>query len=400
MIDYTEALDLVLTQDFDWGTESVALTESTGRILREPVVTDRDQPPFDRVTMDGIALNFATYASGRRVFQVQHLAPAGAPTRPLDNPEACIEVMTGTVLPPGTTTVVRYEDLEREGDAFRVTVVLQDGKNIHRKGSDARKEERLAEPGAKIGPAMVALLATCGYEKVRVARWPRVAIVGTGDEIVPVGATPLPYQIRASNAHQLASLWRLMGIQPVLDHLPDDPNRGPERLRKLVQEYDILLLTGGVSKGKRDFVPGWLAELGVQQLFHRVAQRPGKPLWVGRNDSTMIFALPGNPVSCLVSTLIYVGPFLRRSVSATHWIEQHLALAEDISFQPDLTLFRAVHLLREVDDAQLLALPVRHGGSGDATSLLRTDGFVVLPRGRDNFRAGEVFPYVSIGHLI
>ncbi|MBB4079166.1 molybdopterin molybdotransferase [Lewinella aquimaris] len=393
MIHYSAALDLVLQQSFDWGTETVPLDRATGRVLRQEVHADRDQPPFDRVAMDGIAVDYTAYAAGQRRFSVSHLAPAGTAPQVLRDKTQCVEVMTGAPLPPGTTTVIRYEDLEKDGQDFRLPEGVTDGNSIHRRAKDAVAGDLMMEAGRKIGPAELAILATYGVAQVKVGRLPRVAIASTGDEVVPVDRTPLDHQIRSSNVHQLAGLFRSVGIEPTLDHLPDAADRGQEKLRNLIDRHDLLLLSGGVSKGKLDHVPDWLAAAGIERLFHRVAQRPGKPLWVGRNADAMVFALPGNPVSSLVGAVAYVGPWLRRQLGVAD-DKYAVGLAEEVSFLPALTLFLSVTV--DASTEVLSARPVVGSGSGDLVSLLRTDGFAVLSADRSNFPAGESFPYLPL----
>ena len=396
MIDYAEALSLTLDTAVDFGTERVPLAQATGRILRQEVVADRDQPPFDRVAMDGLALDYSAYAAGRRRFAVSHMAPAGRAPRPVSSGDHCVEVMTGAPLPPGTTAVIRYEDVERVGAEFIVPDGVTDGQNIHPQATDGRSGDSILRGPVRIGPTQAAVLATYGVPEVTVGRWPRVAIASTGDEIVPVEQPPLDHQIRSSNVYQLAALFRQMGIEPTVDHLGDDPAGGQATLNRLLEEHDLLLLSGGVSKGKLDHVPDWLAGAGVEKLFHRVAQRPGKPLWVGRNASTMVFALPGNPASSLVGAVAYLGPWLRRALGVER-PNQLVNLLDDVVFAPSLTLFRSVRL--EPTPGGTGARPVANSGSGDLVSLARTDGFLVLPADRVNFSAGEIFPYLPIGLL-
>ncbi len=395
LISYEGARTQVQNQRFDWGTERISLSRAEGRILAEAIVADRDQPPFDRVAMDGIAIDYRTYAGGQRQFPVERLQPAGAPSTPLLDPGKCIEIMTGAALPPGTTTVIRYEDLEREGEAFLLPPGIDDERNIHRRGTDTRKGEELIPPGTRIGTAAIGMLATCGYAEVTVQRLPRVAIVSTGDEIVGVGERPLDHQIRGSNLHQVAAVLRRAGLQPTLHHLPDAGD-GAAKLADLLADHELLLLSGGVSKGKYDHVPGWLTDCGVARLFHRVAQRPGKPLWVGRTERTMVFALPGNPVSSLVGTLAYVLPWLTVNQLGELPEPRLAVLAEPITFRPDLTLFQLVESSVDRTNGGRYVSPVRHAGSGDGASLLRGDGFVVLPGERSTFRAGEVFPFLVL----
>ncbi|WP_198664887.1 molybdopterin molybdotransferase MoeA [Lewinella sp. IMCC34191] len=393
MIAYPAALARTLEQTFDWGTERVPLAQATGRVLSQSVVADRDHPPFDRVAMDGVAIDFQAYAAAQRRFAVSHVAPAGTPPRPLAASDQCVEVMTGAPLPPGTTTVIRYEDIQRDGEFIVLPDGVTDARSIHRRATDARAGTTMLEGSRIIGPAEMAVLATYGQATVTVRRWPLVAIASTGDEVVDVDREPQDHQIRSSNVHQLASLFRMAGIQPTLSHLGDDPAGGRHTLGRLIDDHDVVLLSGGVSKGKLDHIPNWLADAGIEKLFHRVAQRPGKPLWVGRNEDTMVFALPGNPASSLVGAVVYVGAWLRQQLGVP--VENRRALlAEDVSFAPELTLFRSVQL--EHANGQITARPVTNSGSGDLVSLLETDGFLVLPADRTNFMASEPFPFVPL----
>ena len=214
MLDADTALQRVLQQSFDWGTEQLPLTEATGRVLRQQVTADRDQPPFDRVAMDGVAIDHFAYRAGRRRYSVAHFAPAGTAPQALHDPTKCVEVMTGAPLPPGTTTVIRYEDLQRDDDAFTLPEGVADGNSIHRRGKDGRAGDTILTEGTPIGPAALAALATYGVSEVSVARLPRIAIASTGDEVVPVDQRPLDHQIRSSNVYQLMGLFRAVGIIP------------------------------------------------------------------------------------------------------------------------------------------------------------------------------------------
>lgn len=395
LTNYPDALNLTLQQTFDWGEESVPLAAAAGRILAEPLLADRPQPPFDRVTMDGIAIDYTNYATGQRAFHIEGVIAAGTATTSLTQAANCLEVMTGAVMPPGTTTVIRYEDLKRVGGSFVLPEGVQEGKNIHREGSDAAAGAELMSEGAMIGGAAINLLASCGYAEVRVKRLPRVAVIATGDELVAVEENPLPHQIRMSNLfhlqHQLASA----GIAATTHHIVDDQAALRKRIAELLGSNDLLIFSGGVSKGKYDFLPEVLASLDVERLFHRVAQRPGKPIWVGRTQDVMVFGLPGNPVSSLTGLLAYVGPFLRKNLNVVERQDQR-ALAEDFAFGKELTLFQ----VSNIDPATQLAVPVTNGGSGDASSMLRADGFLVLPQERSTFNAGEYFPFLSFDRML
>jgi molybdopterin molybdotransferase len=402
MIAQPEALRIVRRQIFDWGTTSVPLSRALGRILSEDIRADRPQPPFDRVTMDGICIDYRSYANGQRYFPRARLQAAGDVPEPLADPTNCIEIMTGAALPPGVSTVIRYEDLEATEAGFHLPEQgVLDKKNIHWAGSDLADCEQVIIPaGRRVGVAEIGMLATFGYDAVKVSRLPRVAIISTGNELVAVSEKqPLPHQIRRSNVHQLASLLQQNGIEAERHHLPDEPQQMTVAIRELLKKQDVLIFSGGVSKGKLDHLPGVLAELDVEKLFHGVAQRPGKPLWVGRTDRCMVFGLPGNPVSSLACSKIYVSTFIARNLSLESSESQSLALGEDHTFRPDLHLALSVRLAPDPDGGEVKAYPVSHQGSGDATSMLRTDGFLLLPRGQKLFPAGGRFPYLPLNQL-
>jgi molybdopterin molybdotransferase len=236
---------------------------------------------------------------------------AGQPPVPLTNPKQCVEIMTGAALPEGCTTVIRYEDLERKGDSFHLPEGVEDGKSIHFVGSDVSAGDLLLPAGQIIDVAAIGMLATCGYAEVPVVALPRTAVISTGDELVPVAATPAPHQIRRSNVFQLVQLLNTAGVEAEHLHLADDRETLRSVLAEVLTKYELVILSGGVSKGKLDFVPGILEALGVKPLFHGVAQRPGKPLWAGRTETTMVFGLPGNPVSSVACCQVYVGEHLR-----------------------------------------------------------------------------------------
>lgn len=384
------ARQLLAAVDLNWPSEPVPIAEADHRILAEPIIADRDQPPFDRVAMDGVAIDYATYAAGKRRFPVAYLQAAGAEPLPLTDPGNCVEIMTGAALPPGVSTVIRYEDLRPDGDAFILPDGVEDAKSIHRRGKDIRAGEELAAAGRRIGVAEIGMLATCGYAQVKVLRQPRVAVIATGNELVAVGFSPLDHQIRMSNVYQLAQLLEAAGARPTVHHFPDDREVLLANLARCLDENDLVVLSGGVSKGKLDFVPGVLTELGVDKLFHGVSQRPGKPLWCGQRGNTLVFGLPGNPVSSVNCLVTYGLPFIRRQFGLPEEV-LYARLAEDLTFKPDLTLFQLVALQSDPETGRLLAFPVRNQGSGDATSMLRSGAFLELPAGQDLYSAGSVF---------
>ena len=397
VLPYPTALGRLLAQRFDWGTERVPLAEAGGRVLAEDLLADRDQPPFDRVAMDGVAIDHRAYAAGRRRFRVAGVLAAGEAATALPEAGACVEVMTGAVLPTGATAVVRYERISREGGAVRVAEELPAGADIHTRGRDAAAGQVLAPAGRRIGLGEVGTLATCGYAEVAVRRLPRATIIATGTELVPVGAAAAPHQIRASNVVQLRHLLREAGAEPDTELLRDDRAVLRKRISALLATHELLILTGGVSRGRHDHLPEVLVECGVRPLFHRVAQRPGKPLWAGRTDTALVLAMPGNPLAVIACALAYLGPYLRAGLGLPAPPRQARTLSRDLPAKPDFTTFLTVDAPPGTD----VATPVRHAGSGDLASLLRTSGLLQLPAGRTgHYRAGERLAYLPLDSLL
>ncbi|HMQ87777.1 MAG TPA: molybdopterin molybdotransferase MoeA [Flavilitoribacter sp.] len=396
MITVDEALRIVRSQAVDFGAEQVALTDCLQRTLREPLTADRDFPPFDRVTMDGIAIRHEAFAAGRRRFQVKGIAAAGAPQMSLNDPQVCLEIMTGAVLPDHADTVIRYEDVEMEGE-FAVlpeNIEIKRGLNIHVQGSDRRRGEVIVPAGRFIRAAEIGVAATVGKPTLSVANHPRVVILSTGDELVKVEETPLPHQIRRSNSHTLQAVLRDWGLPAATDHLRDDPGVIREKLAGYLDTQTAVILSGGVSAGKYDYVPSVLTELGVENLFHKVTQRPGKPLWFGRKPGgAVVFALPGNPVSSFISTQVYFKAWWHASLGLTPK-PQYAVLGADFRFSPELTYFLLVNAQTD-PEGQLIAMPFPGGGSGDLAGLTDATGCLVLPPDRTDFKKGAAFPYIS-----
>ena len=376
--------------------ESVSLTDATGRVLRESVRADRDFPPFDRVAMDGISIQFSGYAAGQRTFHLMGQQFAGQPQLTLPNQTvtdvpACLEVMTGAMLPIEADTVIRYEDVTIADGRATITIDdVQAGQHIHHCATDRRANDELLSIGTLLGPSAIAVAASVGQATLAVTALPRVALISTGDELVDVADTPLPYQIRRSNTYMLRAALLSLGIQATLHHIIDDENVLEKELLNVLTNNDLLILSGGVSAGKADFVPDVLARLGVQKHFHKVEQRPGKPLWFGTTSTKTVFALPGNPVSTVLCAYRYVIPYLRASLGLPPASAQYAQLAKPFVFKPAITYFLPVQLISE-PDGRTLAHPLPGSGSADFANLLTADGFMELPAEQSEFNAGEAF---------
>lgn len=390
MISVTEALQIITTQTKSFPIEEVDLLQSIGRILAQPITADRDFPPFDRATMDGIAISSRAFGQDVRQFRITDMQPAGHPQKQLTNRGNCIEIMTGAILPIGADVVIRYEDLTIADNVAYVNLnEVTPYQNVHLQGSDKKAGELLVEAGVKITPAIVAIMASVGMATVPVYRLPKVAVCSTGDELVPVTQQPLPHQIRQSNSYMLLAGLQQEGITASKYHLPDEPEAMAIKMAKMIEEYDVLLFSGAVSKGKFDFLPQVLQQLGMQTLFHSIAQKPGKPLLFGKfNNGALVFGFPGNPVSTWVCYQLYFKAWLYRSLNIQLPLHQ-AALSKDIKFKPPLTHHVLVRLTNQ--DGQLLATPVDTSTSGDMVNLMQAEGFISLPADQEHFAEGSVF---------
>ena len=396
MISAKEATDIIAANSKGWGTECIDIKTCSGRVLMEDILADRDFPPFHRVTMDGIAIRSEDFQKGCREFEIEEMQQAGAQQKALNRPNCAHEIMTGAVLSKGADAVIRYEDLglrERNGKKYaRVNIreVLA-WKNVHLKGSDKQSGAVLLKAGNVLSAADVAILASVGQQKVKVSKLPKVAIISTGDELVEVNQTPEPHQIRMSNSVMIETKLNELGIENGRFHLPDDYQKLKEKIGEILNAFDVLLLSGGVSKGKADFVPQVLQELGVQKLFHRVAQRPGKPFWFGKsNEGKVVFALPGNPISTFMCFVVYFLPWLGFSAGRSKTENAYAQLSEDCTFKPELTYFLQVSCTVS-SEGNVVAAPQEGGGSGDLSNLSKSGGFLELPFDRFDFKKGESF---------
>lgn len=394
MVSVEQAYDTILQNLITLSDERVPIEEATGRVLAEEVLADRAFPPFNRVAMDGIAINHDAFAFGERRFRIADIAPAGEPQRVLNDTSSCVEVMTGAVLPAGTDTVIRYEDLKMKDATAEILLDnISPGSNVHHLGSDVKPNEVILEPGVKLTSAEIAVLASVGKSSVLVKRLPRVAVLSAGDELIPIDVTPQPHQIRQSNSYALEAAFREYGCSVKRVHVRDDKVILKTIIAELIVEHDVLVLSGGISKGKFDFIPSALEENGVHKLFQEVRQRPGKPLWFGvKPNECVVFALPGNPVSTFMCFYKYIRPWLLASLGL-NLSNCSAVLASDYTFAPPVTLFLQVNVTNV--NGTLQAVPVPGGGSGDFANLKDVTGFLELPSERDVFEKGEIFNYIS-----
>jgi len=316
------------------------------------------------------------------------------PQKALSDPANCMEIMTGAVVPNNADTVIMYEKTIIENGVAKILKRPNKGQDIHKQGSDVPKGTLLLKKGTHIRGAEVGVLASVGKSEVLVKKLPRVCVISTGNELVEIHEKPLPHQIRKSNALSLYVLLQKEGITAELFHLRDDKESIKENLYHVLKSCDVLLLSGGVSKGKFDFIPEVMEELKVKKVFHRVAQKPGKPFWFGIQEKmkTVVFSFPGNPVSTFANYHIYFLPWLHGCLGLESE-KKEVLLEESIQINPPLTRF--IQVKTEQKKGRTYAKIARENGSGDLTSLPNSDGFICLTPRAEAYEKGEAVQFVS-----
>ena len=397
LITVSEAETLIQKSLSSASVESIPLGQALGRYLRQDISSDRPLPPFDRVMMDGIAIKHATFSAGNTTFPIASTQAAGASAIELADPNTCIEVMTGGVLPAGTDCVIPVELIDVLDGAAHLKPNTQPARDqhIHRRGTDTLAGQTLLTSGQLLQAPELTIAASCGATTLQVSALPRILVLSTGDELVAPEETPLPHQIRRSHATALhaAITGRHLGHVDT-QHVSDDPTELKSALATALTTHDILVITGGVSRGKYDYVAPILKELLGAPLFHGVAQRPGKPLafWshggeeckrsIRADDGLLaeqeeckrsIFALPGNPVSVMACTARYLLPALTTILSGTPPEKTTLPASGAFNCPPHFTTLSPCHLI----NGQLKLIPPCN--SGNFLSLTGTHGIAELP---------------------
>ncbi|HYL02876.1 MAG TPA: molybdopterin molybdotransferase MoeA [Steroidobacteraceae bacterium] len=373
--------------------EARPLAQCIGQTLREDIYAERDNPPFDRVCMDGIAIRSESLSRGIRRFALQGMQAAGMPALELASDDGAVEVMTGAILPRGADCVIPLEEYEQADGvvSLKAQAVGPRFRNVQRRGEDSRPGVPMLRAGTRLGPAEVAVAASSGRARVQVSRQPRFMVISTGDELVEPGEPIAEHQVRRSNAYALVAALRARGFEHVADdHLLDDERMLRERLTRHLAAHDVLIVSGGVSKGKYDLVPKVLKELGVAEVFHQVAQRPGMPMWFGTGPSgQLVFGLPGNPVSTLICLVRYVVPAVVAAMGTRLVALRRIALAAPVKLGRPMTSFLPVSV--QYDElGRPAAVPRPTNGPGDFLALTQADGFIELPPRAEEFPQGFV----------
>jgi molybdopterin molybdotransferase len=392
MLSYEQARQKVIEQVGKTrgprSTLVVSVWEALGFVLAQEIKTDRDYPPFNRSTRDGYAVRAAEATAAAKLRCVGEIKAGDIVTQALAQ-GTCVQIMTGAAVPAGADAVVMIEHTRLEGAAVQFERDTRTGQNIVPRGSEAAAGQTILSRGKRLGYAELALAAQVGAVELQGAKKPRVAILSTGDEVVPVEQTPGPFEIRNSNSVSLAAQVRLAGGEPVL--LGNAADRVEDLRAKIKRglKEDVLVLSGGVSMGKYDLVETVLKELGAEFYFDAVAIRPGKPAVFGRCGDTFVFGLPGNPVSTMVTFELFVVPALDllSGAEARTLPLMEARLGEALNEKPGLTHFLPARVRWEGTTPVVKALPWQ--GSGDVAALAEANCFLVVPSDREQVAVGE-----------
>jgi len=376
MISFGEAEQLVIDQARSFGKETVLLDDAIGRVVAETIIADRDYPPFNRAAMDGYALRQSDWDAGLRSFIIREVIFAGNVHSSTLKEGDCYKIMTGAAVPEWANSIIRKEDVIESGDRIDCLIeILKNYQHIAKRGEDLKNGEVIYSESKICTPAIIGLLASIGKYEVLVERLPRISIITTGDEIVSTDVPVNSVQIRNSNSHVLKALLRKWNILPVSSiHVSDQVHEIDSALHKI--KGDIVIICGGVSAGDADHVPLVLASLGAKKIFHKVAMKPGKPIWFGKFDNgPFVFALPGNPFSCMVTFKLFIETFLSHSFGLGNLSPIFLPLIGTRSKKSILDEFFPVRIQGSPSNFSMIPF----NGSGDITAAMLADAIAWHP---------------------
>jgi len=384
LIDPDLALELVLQRTPPARVEERTLARAIGAVLAEPVIADRDYPPFDRAMMDGYAVRVED--AGRRVDVAGEVA-AGR-SYPGSIPDgACVAIMTGAPCPEGTGAVVPLEQVETGEGAVVLPRRIRPGQHMVPRGSERARGDAVAREGARLTPLAVGAAASVGRLRLRVCVPPSVAVIATGDEVVDAAEQPGASEIRNSNGPMLGAAVQQLGLPPPrLLHAADSAESLSRSLADADADVDVVLISGGVSAGRYDLVPAALEAAGVEVVFHKVTQKPGKPLLFGVRGRQLFFALPGNPLSSYFCFHRYVAASLRRTLGLPDAEPARGVLAGSLAVSSERTLFLPARVEQQDGAWRVQPLSV---GSGNIFACVEARAFVRLPPGTHRRSKGE-----------
>jgi molybdopterin molybdotransferase len=392
MISVEEALEILLSNLPARRVENIPFRSALGRVLAEDMFATSDIPPFNRSAVDGFAVLASDVQCAPVELTIVGESRAGGGMPGSLRSGETISIMTGAPVPSGADAVQMIEQCRPSISEHKVTILsgVRERDNIALCGSEAKVGNRILEAGHVIGPAEIAVIATFGYSSVKVFQKPSVAILATGDELVEFNQTPRPDQIRNSNAYCLAAQLNLLGIEP--DYLGIARDDKEDLRKKMLSglRRDVLIITGGVSMGEYDFVHEVFQDLELEILFSKVAIKPGKPTVFARRENNLVFGLPGNPLSALVTFECFVRPVLGRICGMTHPELRRMKglLLSDVRQSPGRTAFMPSWVAWEDDGWKVD--PLLWKGSADVAGFTGANAIFIFPKNRDLLNQGEI----------
>ena len=400
MISVEEAQERVLAEIAIVGTEQVVFTDSLGRVLREDIIATSDVPQADNTAMDGYAVRAEDIANPPVRLRVIEDLPAGTVATKRVDAGTAIRIMTGALMPEGADTVAHVEITDGGGEVVTVQQSLRTGTNVRRRGEDMHAGDVVLAGGTPIGPAEIGVLAGVQKSVVRVGRRPTVAILSTGDEIVDIDEPRPLGKVVNSNSYSLAALAREAGALPRMIGIVRDELQATSAAIESALESDFIISSGGVSVGAYDFVKDALDALGADTKFWQVAMKPGKPVVLSRVRGRLYFGLPGNPVSCMVSFILFIAPALRKAMGQRADLLPPIVttrLSAPLKSRGDRRNYLRVRVVAR--DGELLAIPMTSQGSGVSTSMVQANGLAIVETGVTSVDAAALIPTVLFGKV-
>lgn len=392
---HARAVSLMLGRVPLIATENISLNCAEGRVLREDIRSDRPLPPFNRSAMDGYAVKYSDLSAGRKIFKPVGMIEAGSNFLGKLQKGEAIKIMTGAPVPDGADMVVKVEHSKLSGKHVELIETKPERwLNVHRHGSDTKKGAVVMKSGTELSPLNLSVAASVGAVKLKVSKKIKILVVTTGNEIISPSASPKPSQVRDSNASFLHARFSSLNLVEADFKGPirDEPGLLEKTFRNGIEKYDMLIVTGGVSMGDSDFTHGLMERIGVSKVFHRLAIRPGKPVWFGARGKKVVFGLPGNPVSVSATFHEFVLPAIRRMSGMERILpfSVRLPLAVDVNKKNGLKEFRVGNISA---DSTSVAPVKSYKGSGDFYSASFSDGLIVFPEESRLFKSGEVLEF-------
>lgn len=392
MISAEEAQKTILDNTTTLNKKKVSLYEATGFVIAQEVLSKIDYPPFNQSAMDGYGFRYEDYKSGNKI-KVIHELPAGKNSNRTISKNEAVRIFTGAKVPEGVDTVVMQEKTEKHQNFLEIKdIQIQPGANIRKQGSQTIKGELAAKTGKKITPGVAGFLAGLGQYEVKVFEKPRVCIITTGKELVKAGGKISGSKIYESNTYSLFSALKEQDISEICTFTVDDKPKEIENcIKENLRNCDLMIVTGGVSVGDYDFVVESFKNCGVKKVFHKIKQKPGKPLFFGKHRKTLVFGLPGNPSAVLTCFYIYVLPSILKMLGNTEFFNKsNLKLSNDFTKKSGLTYF----LKGKKSESDVLSLHAQE--SYQMNSFAEADCIIKLDETRENYKKGETVEVYNI----